>query len=718
MGVQPHLYRSPRYLRCLHSFCKDCLENAGVPGEEEQSNKKTISCPTCSTTTQVYTAETMPLNLRLARESKGAAVLAKIHSKERIACEKCIIPDTAQWFCLGCSQFICHDCESVHQKWRELVDHKRVTFEELSKLDVMSLQPTRPIRCSGDQYISEAVRLHGVEHRIKCYKCKSCRSGEDACQEIITKGEENKREIGNRLEMVINAIKEIDEFIQKNREMQDRLKKNAKQAKITITEAFNAVDGDQQLSVTKDAVNADMDSIVTGKQTRLCLECEKMEKLRDHFFSKQTMVKEFLAKYTDEEVMCAANAFCSTLDEIMTQYKSSLPLHIGETDFLKVIVDHSKNPFCRVSGGSCPETSIIITQQVSRGIVYTSRILVVEARDESGYPYGMGGEEVTAKIYSYNDKQWYNCSVSDRENGQYEVRAAPDYCGNYDLHVNIRQQPIKGSPFNIYARRKRSYYDTNISTDSIGLEIRPGSVAPGDCEIFVCEYSGKSIYVIGLAWYRYGGDGVRHKISVEGAKQLQGIAVLNNKILLVTDGEKNEVVKLTTSGEVIARFGETGSKDGQFKRPTGIAVDGEGRIYVGEFYNNRVQIFNADFSHHLTIPLEDQVQGIALDTSCNIHVTQQSRGHIKVFSRTGEYIRTYGMNNLREPRELYIDEEDYCLVTDRSYEPVKVFNSSGEFLRSFGAGLQSAQGVCITPYGLHGPFFYVCDRDKQQWVRY
>ena len=260
---------------------------------------------------------------------------------------------------------------------------------------------------------------------------------------------------------------------------------------------------------------------------------------------------------------------------------------------------------------------------------------------------------------------------------------------------------------------------TRLTPDPISLK-RPGSVAPGDCVVFVCEYSGKNIYKIGLAWYPSGNDHVLQEIPVKGAKQLQGIAILHHKILFVTDGETDEVVKLTISGEVIARFGELGSQKGQFKRPTGIAVDEEGRIYVGEFYNNRVQIFNSDFSHQLTIPLEDQVQGIALDTSCNIHVTQQSRagGRIKVFSPKGEYIRTYGMNNLKEPRELYIDEEGYCLVTDSGYEPVKVFDSSGKFLRSFGAGLQSAQGICITPYGLHGPFFYVCDRDKQEWVRY
>ena len=62
---------------------------------------------------------------------------------------------------------------------------------------------------------------------IKYYICKTCRSGEDICQEIITISNENKRKTTSKLKMVINAIKEVDEFIQRNQDMQERLEKNA-----------------------------------------------------------------------------------------------------------------------------------------------------------------------------------------------------------------------------------------------------------------------------------------------------------------------------------------------------------------------------------------------------------------------------------------------------------------------------------------------------------
>ena len=74
----------------------------------------------------------------------------------------------------------------------------------------------------------------------------------------------------------------------------------------------------------------------------------------------------------------------------------------------------------------------------------------------------------------------------------------------------------------------------------------------------------------------------------------------------------------------LTKFGGRGSQAGQFHSPTGIAVDEEGRIYVGEYDGKRVKIFNTEFTHHLTIQLDDHVQGIALNTFCNIHITHHT----------------------------------------------------------------------------------------------
>jgi hypothetical protein len=45
------------------------------------------------------------------------------------------------------------------------------------------------------------------------------------------------------------------------------------------------------------------------------------------------------------------------------------------------------------------------------------------------------------------------------------------------------------------------------------------------------------------------------------------------------------------AGQFLLNIGETGTGPGQFGLPAGVAIGGDGRIYVADSYNHRVQIF-------------------------------------------------------------------------------------------------------------------------------
>ena len=61
------------------------------------------------------------------------------------------------------------------------------------------------------------------------------------------------------------------------------------------------------------------------------------------------------------------------------------------------------------------------------------------------------------------------------------------------------------------------------------------------------------------------------------------------------DGENNDrVVKLSSDGTFIKAWGGTGSGPGQFNNPHTIAMDSQGRLFVGDRSNNRIQIFDQE----------------------------------------------------------------------------------------------------------------------------
>jgi NHL repeat-containing protein len=73
------------------------------------------------------------------------------------------------------------------------------------------------------------------------------------------------------------------------------------------------------------------------------------------------------------------------------------------------------------------------------------------------------------------------------------------------------------------------------------------------------------------------------------------LAVAANGDLFVTDGYGNaRVHRFSTTGKLLASWGEPGTGPGQFMLPHGIAVDPSGNVLVCDRENDRIQVFSAE----------------------------------------------------------------------------------------------------------------------------
>ncbi len=102
------------------------------------------------------------------------------------------------------------------------------------------------------------------------------------------------------------------------------------------------------------------------------------------------------------------------------------------------------------------------------------------------------------------------------------------------------------------------------------------------------------------------------------------IAVAPSGDILVSDGYGNSCEhRFTTDGRYLSSFGSPGSGPGQFRVPHSLRVAQDGRIFVCDRENNRVQIFDADGGFLDQWTDFKSPMGIHIDRQQTVYVTDQ-----------------------------------------------------------------------------------------------
>lgn len=122
----------------------------------------------------------------------------------------------------------------------------------------------------------------------------------------------------------------------------------------------------------------------------------------------------------------------------------------------------------------------------------------------------------------------------------------------------------------------------------------------------------------------------------------QGIAINESGNIFIGDIDNYRVQKCSLTGPMYTcdtLIGETGVNDGEFGHvvPRGIALDDEGRVYVADDWNSRVQVFDANGAFLTSVegrrdkPLST-VEGIAVNKTGEIFIADLFHHSIQIFS--------------------------------------------------------------------------------------
>lgn len=156
--------------------------------------------------------------------------------------------------------------------------------------------------------------------------------------------------------------------------------------------------------------------------------------------------------------------------------------------------------------------------------------------------------------------------------------------------------------------------------------------------------------------------------------------------LLVLDTRLGSVFRFDRANLVLkGRFGSHGTGDGQFNRPTDLAVNGAGEILVCDALNFRVQMFTAEgsFLRAFGGPGDgpgsfSRPRSVALDSDNNIYVLDNLFDNVQIFDPQGRLLLDFGGHGRERgrfwmPSAIHIDRYDRIYVSDTYNKRVQMF---------------------------------------------
>ncbi|XP_038057135.1 tripartite motif-containing protein 3-like [Patiria miniata] len=232
------LFKDPKMLDCLHSYCLKCLEEM-MSKQRPEAGK--ITCPVCRRETQVPDGGLQSLSSSfflssLVDEVKQQEAALGEASAPTATCD-CEEGKEATWRCLDCSDNLCQECWKAHGRFKSTKDHQIISLGDWHKSKMPPAEHSKSI--------TRMCTIH-TDHPL-CFFCDTCdtlicsmcaaldhRSAEHNFLKIDDLIRSFRSEVGNILQKFEKSRQHFKSTEKSIEHAQNRLQKKLAQARSDI----------------------------------------------------------------------------------------------------------------------------------------------------------------------------------------------------------------------------------------------------------------------------------------------------------------------------------------------------------------------------------------------------------------------------------------------------------------------------------------------------
>lgn len=736
------LFKVPKTLQCLHTFCEDCLQKAEKArkrlrvSNDSEASLNEVECPSCRGIAE-YEGHVAGIrtNFVYVNLIEHLAMHEAISSQSNLLCGKCNLKAEATAFCYDCKCAVCEQCQQMHKRTVEHSSHNICSLDEIKQSTTLPSLP-RNYMCP----------IHNDELRLLCFDCQDviCRDCtvsdhlghkfqfipqiiEDQKKEI----QEKFRPLENTMTVVSGCCERLQGHIDKVTQIQD---KRSRRINSAIDKAI------EMLEHRRVVLLEESNKVHIATKKNLDLQLEQVEGAKTSIASAVDFCKTTIEKRSDVEILMFKKEMIARSKTLTEMHQAFENLEITEDDHTRFAYnDESIRTFGKLCEAPFPSASTAKGSGLEVPLQNVPTAFKVSARDANGRDLMNGGGDASVEVTCIptvtQKTVKYPSTVTDNQDGTYDVSYLPVYPGHTKVSVKFNDEHIQGSPFS--PRVARNYihpvpspYTLTVPNSSpwalAMVSDTELAVTASDCVVHIYNViTGEEV------------DQVRSNFT-----RPYGISTDHENYLWITDREAHMVQKFRreSNGEFVKlfQFGSRGIQAGQFSHPRGIAVNpSTGYIYISDMKNNRVQIFKPEspaprYVGQFGAPgngrgLFNLPAGLTFNLKGDLVVCDDHNCRLQVFDPEGNFKEMLGTTSncsekglLCSPIGITQDFRGRLIITEFGSHSVTFMSPEGDILnciRTIGAGF----GQFVHPRGITSDsagFVYVADNENMRVVRF
>ena len=472
----------PKILKCLHTFCKTCLE-----AWLRQQREGELSCPTCRQITECpNNIQGLPSNLFCKQLVEIVEAYSGQGQEDSPHCGICDEKKPLKFYCSDCNSFLCDDCISAHKKGKVFRGHH---VKEIGNFESSDVQ----------DYARRAnfCKKHKDEMRFYCERCKICLCRDCA---ILEHQDHNKISLDQGLENNKSEIKikvrAVEENCTRLRSYKDSLEIRRLHLNGCIEEATKEVNRvaercillirqheasvTERLAEQQAAFQDAFDTQMTSLDSKL-IEIDDTLVFSEEVLLRNNLPEVLNVKATIEQRLQELSVPFEFLPKLGCSGVKYVPNDVSFVTFLKDapgrLVTTDTEPSLSVAEGKCLTEGLV-------GEDCSFTVITKNSADQTTY---CEIDEVNVKITSLSKhKDNIKTVVTDLKDGRYSISYRPTTPGEFTVSIEVDRNQIMESPFKLKVSARSEYpkQERSMSDNS------NASMEQGNC----FDYLNKCIY--------------------------------------------------------------------------------------------------------------------------------------------------------------------------------------------------------------------------------